>query len=145
MYNPKSRLILKTICEAFAQKFNAPLRISSLIRSMDYQISLNKTNGNSFRAGKGSFPPHTSGCAFDLPRRTLSGSAQNFMMEQLAHLEQTKNGDAIIEGNVNACFHSFIYPDGRPPGEGAAVSKPPSSTPSPNKPPSPKPSVGKNK
>ena len=145
MYNPNSRLILKTICEAFAQKFNAPLRISSLIRSMDYQISLNKTNGNSFRAGKGSFPPHTSGCAFDLPRRTLSGSAQNFMMEQLAHLEQTKNGDAIIEGNVNACFHSFIYPDGRPPGEGAAVSKPPSSTPSPNKPPSPKPSVGKNK
>jgi pSer/pThr/pTyr-binding forkhead associated (FHA) protein len=135
MYNPGSRPILKKICEAFYQKFNVPLRITSLLRSMDYQISLNKTNSNSFRAGKGSLPPHTSGCAFDLSRKNLHGSEQNFIMEQFALLEQTSAGDSIIEGGANSCFHTFIFPDGRPPG--SAPSKPPP-TASPNAKPSPK-------
>ena len=93
--------------------FKVPLRVTSLLRSMDYQISLNKTNANSFKvSGKGSLPPHTSGCAFDISRKNLTRDEQNWMMKKLAELEGNRKLDSLREGNANACFHSFIYPDG---------------------------------
>jgi hypothetical protein len=116
MYNANSRKLLEEICAAYYQRFKVPLRITSLTRSMDYQISLNKTNGNSYRVrDRNALPPHTSGCAFDVGRNHLSGEAQNFLMEILSGHERGGKLDTLIEGNVNACFHTFIYPDGTPP------------------------------
>lgn len=117
MFHPKALPILKKLSQAYHAKFNRPLRITSLQRSMEYQISLNKINPNSFVVrGPGSLPPHTSGCAFDLSRKFQSGEEQNFMMEMLVNMEKNDRSlDALIEGNVNACFHVFIYDDGQPP------------------------------
>jgi hypothetical protein len=113
MYNAKSRRLLEELCMAYYQRFKVPLRITSLTRSMDYQISLNATNGNSYRVrGKGALPPHTSGCAFDMSRKNLSTGEQNFIMAKLAELEIGGKLDSLMEGNANACFHTFIYPDG---------------------------------
>ena len=115
MYNKQARKTLEEIANAYYQKFKVPLRISSLLRSMDYQISLNKTNANSFVVrGKGSLPPHTSGCAVDIPRRNLTAEEQNFMMKLFAEMERANKIDALREGNDNACFHFFIFPDGVP-------------------------------
>lgn len=83
---------------------------------MDYQISLNKTNANSFIVrGEGSLPPHTSGCAFDLARKHMDVEEQNFVMAKLAEMERAGKLDALIEYGVNACFHVFIYHDGNAP------------------------------
>jgi hypothetical protein len=84
---------------------------------MEYQISLNKFNPNSFKVrGPGSLPPHTSGCAFDLSRKFMSAEEQNFMSNMLADMEKDERIlDGLREGNVNACFHVFIYDDGQPP------------------------------
>lgn len=113
MYNKNSRKELETLTNAFYQRFKVPLRITSLTRSMDYQIELNKGNANSFKvSGKGSLPPHTSGCAFDVSRKNLTKDEQNFLMQTLAELERGKKLDSLREGAANACFHSFIYPDG---------------------------------
>ena len=113
MYNANSRKIFEEICNAYYQKFKVPLRVTSMTRSMDYQISLNKTNANSFKvSGKGSLPPHTSGCAFDMSRKNLSAEEQNFMMTLLASMERVGKLDSLREGAANACFHTFIYPDG---------------------------------
>lgn len=117
MYNANSRPVFEEICRDYFQKFRKPLRITSLTRSMDYQISLNKTNANSFRvSGKGSLPPHTSGCAFDMSRKNLSNGEQNFLMAKLSELERTQRLDSLLEGSANACFHTFIFPDGKPAG-----------------------------
>ncbi len=131
MYNAKSRELFEELCNAYYQRFKVPLRITSLTRSMDYQISLNQINGNSFRVkSKGSLPPHTSGCAFDMSRKNLSTGEQNFIMAKLAELEIGGKLDSLMEGNANACFHTFIYPDGVGPGHSApsqpkpAVSQP---------------------
>lgn len=116
MFNPRALPILKELGDAYFKQFNRPLRVTSLTRSMDYQISLNKTNPNSFKVkGAGSLPPHTSGCAFDLGRKHMSAAEQNFVMKKLAEMENRGVLDALIEFNVNACFHTFIYPDGKPP------------------------------
>lgn len=116
MFHPRAKPVLERLAKAYREKFNRPLRVTSLSRSMDYQISLNKTNPNSFKVrGAGSLPPHTSGCAFDLARKHMTADEQNFMMEQLAKMEREGILDALREGNVNACFHVFIYDDGIPP------------------------------
>lgn len=113
MFNKRARPVLQELAAAYHQRFGRPLRVTSLTRSMDYQISLNKTNANSFIVrGEGSLPPHTSGCAFDLARKHMPVDEQNFVMEKLAEMERARRLDALIEYGVNACFHVFIYHDG---------------------------------
>jgi hypothetical protein len=116
MFNQQAKPILKELADAYHQRFNRPLRVTSLTRSMDYQILLNANNPNSFRVrGSDSLPPHTSGCAFDLARKHMTADEQNFVMAKLAEMERANKLDALIEYGVNACFHIFIYDDGRAP------------------------------
>lgn len=117
MFHPKAKPILEKLAKAYHAKFNRPLRLTSLSRSMEYQIGLNKFNPNSFKVrGAGSLPPHTSGCAFDLSRKFMSAEEQNFISNMLADMEKNERSlDGLREGNVNACFHVFIYDDGQPP------------------------------
>lgn len=116
MFNPKAKPILKELADSYFQKFGRPLRVTSLTRSMDYQILLNSSNANSFKVrGEGSLPPHTSGCAFDLARKHMPAEEQNFVMAKLAEMERAGKLDALIEYGANACFHVFIYFDSVPP------------------------------
>jgi pSer/pThr/pTyr-binding forkhead associated (FHA) protein len=116
MFNPRAKPILQELADAYFGKFGRPLRVTSLTRSMDYQILLNRGNPNSFKVrGEGSLPPHTSGCAFDLARKHMTAEEQNFVMKKLAEMEDANKLDALIEYGVNACFHIFIYDDGIPP------------------------------
>ncbi len=113
MFQPRAKPILQKLSLAYYQRFQRPLRVTSLTRSMDYQILLNKGNANSFKVrGEGSLPPHTSGCAFDLARKHMPAEEQNFVMKELAKMERAGELDALIEYGVNACFHVFIYDDG---------------------------------
>jgi hypothetical protein len=116
MFQPRAKPILQRLAKAYSDRFRRPLRVTSLTRSMDYQILLNRGNANSFKvSGAGSLPPHTSGCAFDLARKHMSVEEQNFMMQMLAEMERAGELDALIEYGVNACFHIFIYHDGKAP------------------------------
>ena len=116
MFNRRAKPILEEVAAAYFAKFGRPLRVTSLTRSMDYQIGLNSSNPNSFKVrGEGSLPPHTSGCAFDLARKHMTAEEQNFVMQKLAQMEDANKLDALIEYGVNACFHIFIYDDGIPP------------------------------
>ena len=116
MFQRPAKPILKELADAYFAKYNRPLVVTSLTRSMDYQILLNATNANSFKVrGEGSLPPHTSGCAFDLSRKQMPAEEQNFVMQKLAEMERAGKLDALIEYGTNACFHVFIYWDGVPP------------------------------
>jgi pSer/pThr/pTyr-binding forkhead associated (FHA) protein len=113
MFNQRAKPILQEVADAYYKKYDRPLRVTSLTRSMDYQIGLNATNANSFKVrGEGSLPPHTSGCAFDLARKHMTAEEQNFVMNKLAQMEDAGKLDALIEYGTNACFHIFIYFDG---------------------------------
>ncbi len=116
MFQPRAKPILQELADAYFQRFGRPLRVTSLTRSMDYQILLNQNNANSFKVrGEGSLPPHTSGCAFDLARKHMPVDEQNFVMAKLAEMERAGKLDALIEYGTNACFHVFVYHDGVPP------------------------------
>ena len=116
MFHRNARPILQEIADAYFQRFRRPLRVTSLTRSMDYQILLTQGNANAYKVrGAGALPPHTSGCAFDLARKHMPPEEQNFLMQKLAEMERADKLDALIEYGVNACFHIFIYHDGKPP------------------------------
>ncbi len=116
MFSPKAKPILRELADSYFKAFGRPLRVTSLTRSMDYQILLNSNNANSFKVrDENSLPPHTSGCAFDLARKHMPAEEQNFVMNKLAEMENAGKLDALIEYGVNACFHVFIYDDGNAP------------------------------
>ncbi len=109
MFHPSAKPVLEKLARDYRMKFGFPLRVTSLSRSMEYQISLNAGNPNSYVVrGASSLPPHTSGCTFDLSRKFMTAEEQNYLMLQLAAMEDIKLVDALREGNVNACFHVFI-------------------------------------
>jgi len=116
MFNARAKPILLEVADYYYAKYNRPLRVTSLTRSMDYQIGLNATNANSFKVrDENALPPHTSGCAFDLARKHMTAEEQNYVMAKLAQMENENKLDALIEYGENACWHIFIYSDGLPP------------------------------
>ena len=116
MLSPSAKKVLEELAGAYHAKFQRPLIVLGLTRSMEYQIEINKINAGSFKVrGAESLPPHTSGYAFDLARKHMTADEQNFIMEKLEEMEQRGTVDALIEGDVNAVFHVFVYQNGRPP------------------------------
>lgn len=116
--NPETQKVLEEIAAGYQLKFNRPLKINSMTRSMDYQIELNKVDSNTYKVrGKESTPPHLSGCVFDIARLNLTAEEQNFMMELLNEMETNGRIDAlIIFGETpETGFHIFVYTDGKPP------------------------------
>ena len=116
MITPQTKIVLEEIAQAYLKEFNRPLRITAMTRSIEYQIKLNSTNANSFVVrGKGSLPPHVSGYAFDIGRRTLTADEQNFIIKKLVEMEGSGKIDALVEYGATAAFHIFVYWDGKPP------------------------------
>jgi pSer/pThr/pTyr-binding forkhead associated (FHA) protein len=135
MFNANSRKLFLDICAAYYERFKVPLRVTSLMRSMDYQRQLNRVNGNSYNVRPGTVPPHTTGNTFDVGRNHLPADAQNFLIKTLSDFEAQGRLDTLIEGNVNACFHTFIYPDGVGPSQTTVATKPkPAASPATQKP-----------
>ncbi|MEJ7698394.1 MAG: DUF5715 family protein [Pyrinomonadaceae bacterium] len=107
MFHPAAKAILEEIAESYRQKFNRPLLITSLTRSLEYQFGLTKVTNNAFR---GATPPHTTGCTFDLAYRHMTAEEQNFVMAKIANLESRGLVDALREVGSTPCFHIFVYP-----------------------------------
>ncbi len=123
MYNPNSRKLLEELCRAYFERFKVPLKITSLVRTLDYQILLGKTNKWAAKVSSANlYSPHTSGCAFDVGHASLSNEGQNFLMVKLDEWNDAQKGDAIIESRN--CFHAFIYYDGSPAGQKSSQQQP---------------------
>src|SRR5213075_131870 len=88
-------------------KFGRPLPISSLVRPEQYQHSLRRVNRNAVMIDT---PPHSSGLAFDIDYRYMSGAEQLFVMNELAELKRAGRIEAIRERNAN--FHVFAFING---------------------------------
>ena len=116
MVTPPTKKVLEEIAQAYHKEFKMPLRLTSLVRSMEYQFNLSQSSANSFVVrGNDSFPPHVSGCAVDIGRRTMTAAEQNFVMKKLAEMKTGGKIDALVEYGDSLVFHFFVYWDGKPP------------------------------
>jgi len=109
---PEALKILEEVAKDYHDKFARPLPVSSLVRPEQYQHALNRVNRNAVLIDT---PPHTTGLAFDIDYRYMSGEEQNFIMTKLARMKNEGRIEAIRERNAN--LHVFVFIDGRRPGD----------------------------
>src|SRR6185503_12247441 len=115
---PEAFKILEEVASAYHRQFDRPLPVSSLIRPEQYQHALRRVNRNAVLIDS---PPHSTGLAFDIDYRYMSGPEQTFVMTELARLKKEGRIEVIRESNAN--YHVFAFINGiRPPDDLIAAS-----------------------
>jgi hypothetical protein len=109
---PQALRILEEVAKDYHDKFARPLPVSSLVRPEQYQHALRKVNRNAVLIAT---PPHSTGLAFDIDYRYMSGAEQNFIMTELARMKNEGRIEAIRERNAN--YHVFVFIDGKRPSD----------------------------
>jgi Family of unknown function (DUF5715) len=109
---PPAFKVLEEIARAYHDKFDRPLPVSSLIRPEQYQRALRRVNRYAVIIDT---PPHSTGLAFDIDYRYMSGAEQNFVMSELARLKRAGRIEVLRERGAN--YHVFAFIDGVRPGD----------------------------
>jgi hypothetical protein len=109
---PEALRVLEEVAVSYRQKFDRPLPISSLVRPDEYQYELSKVNPNAIRMA---IPPHSTGLAFDIYNRYMTSEEQQYVMDELARLEDEGRIEVLRENRDH--FHVFAFIDGTRPGE----------------------------
>jgi hypothetical protein len=110
---PPARTQLEEIAKAYREKFNRPLPVTSLVRTIEYQRHLGEAgNPNAIRID---VPPHTTGLAFDIYTYYMTAAEQQFLMDEIARLERDGRVEALREQRFH--IHVFAFADMKPPGE----------------------------
>lgn len=115
---PAALKILEEVAEAYHRQFDRPLPVSSLVRPEQYQHALSRVNRNAVRID---IPPHSTGLAFDIDYRYMTGPEQTFVMAELARLKNAGRIEAIRERNAN--YHVFAFVNGTRPNDELVSSK----------------------
>jgi hypothetical protein len=111
---PPTREVMLTLAKSYHEKFGRLLPVVSLIRTERYQRHLGQVNAN---ATDILVAPHTTGQAFDITYRYMANDEQNFLMQEIAKLEESGRVEALRENR--SCFHVFVFPSGARPSEAA--------------------------
>jgi len=109
---PPALKILEEIARAYHDKFDRPLPVSSLIRPEQYQHVLRRYNRYAVLIDT---PPHSTGLAFDIDYRFMSGAEQNFLMSLLARMKDDGRIEVLRERGAN--YHVFAFIDGARPSD----------------------------
>lgn len=109
---PEAKQVIEGLAASYKAKFDRHLPLTSLIRTTKYQEHLSKTNPNAARIA---VPPHTTGLAFDVFYFYMTAEEQNFLMAEIAKLEEAGRVEALRENRDH--IHIFAFADGRPPAE----------------------------
>jgi hypothetical protein len=109
---PAALKVLEEVAAAYHRQFERPLPVSSLVRPEQYQRALSRVNRNAVKIDT---PPHSTGLAFDIDYRYMSGAEQTFVMTELARLKNAGRIEAIRERNAN--YHVFAFLNGTRPSD----------------------------
>ncbi|MCU1265946.1 MAG: hypothetical protein JWM21_2264 [Acidobacteria bacterium] len=104
---PQALKVLEEIAKAYHDRFDRPLPVSSLIRPEQYQRVLRRVNRYAVLIDT---PPHSTGLAFDIDYRYMSGAEQNFLMTELARMKDDGRIEVLRERGAN--YHVFAFVDG---------------------------------
>ncbi|MFL6230313.1 MAG: DUF5715 family protein [Pyrinomonadaceae bacterium] len=109
---PAALAMLKEIAHSYREKFGRHLPVTSLVRTDEYQRQLNAVNPNATLIETA---PHTTGLAFDVYYHFMTRAEQEFVMNDLARLEDAGRLEALRE--LRDHFHVFAFAEGHPPDE----------------------------
>lgn len=109
---PEGLKVLEEIAKSYHDKFDRPLPVSSLVRPEQYQHVLRRFNRYAVLIDT---PPHSTGLAFDIDYRYMSGAEQNFLMTELARMKDEGRIEVLRERGAN--YHVFAFIDGQRPSD----------------------------
>jgi hypothetical protein len=109
---PPALAMLKEIAHTYNEQFKRHLPVTSLVRTDEYQRQLNSVNPNATLIETA---PHTTGLAFDIYYHFMTKAEQEFVMNDLAKLEDAGRVEALRE--LRDHFHVFAFAEGHPPDE----------------------------
>jgi len=96
------------ISRSFYARFHEPLQVNSAVRTVAYQVRLQRTNGNAAGVDGDVASPHLTGQALDLGKRGMSVAQIAWMRTYLLPLMQSGKID-VEEEFQQACFHISVY------------------------------------
>jgi hypothetical protein len=96
------------IAHAYYARFHEPLQVNSAVRTIAYQVRLQRVNGNAAGIDGEAASPHLTGEAIDFGKRGMSMEQIAWMRTYLLPLMQSGKLD-VEEEFQQACFHISVY------------------------------------
>ena len=105
---PWNAQFLSTLAQDFYAHFHTPLQVNSAVRTVQFQLRLQHTNGNAAPAEGDTASPHLTGQAVDIAKRGLSLAQIAWLRGYLLPLIQGGRVD-VEEEFQQSCFHISVY------------------------------------
>jgi hypothetical protein len=109
---PEARDVLLKVAHDYHERFGRRLAVTSLVRTQRYQRRMVRNSPNATGV---ELAPHTTGMAFDISYKFMAPDEQNFVMEDVARLEDEGRIESLRERNNS--LHIYTYADGHRPDE----------------------------
>jgi hypothetical protein len=109
---PEARDMLLKVAHDYHERFARRLPVTSLVRTQRYQRRMVRNSPNATGVD---MAPHTTGMAFDISYKFMAPDEQNFVMEEVARLEDEGRVEGLRERNNS--IHVYTYADGHRPSE----------------------------
>ena len=96
------------VARAYYARFGQPLELNSAVRTISYQLRLQRVNGNAADIAGETASPHLTGQAIDFGKRGMTMAQIAWMRMYLTPLMQAGTID-VEEEFQQACFHISVY------------------------------------
>jgi hypothetical protein len=96
------------VARAYYARFGQPLELNSAVRTISYQLRLQRVNGNAADIAGETASPHLTGQAIDFGKRGMTMAEIAWMRMYLTPLMQAGTID-VEEEFQQACFHISVY------------------------------------
>lgn len=105
---PWTERFVQDIAHAYYAHFRQPLRLSSAVRTVAYQLRLQRVNGNAAAVDGDGASPHLTGQAIDFGKHGMSVAEIAWMRAYLGPVMDSGKID-VEEEFQQACFHISVY------------------------------------
>jgi hypothetical protein len=96
------------LARAYYARFGQPLELNSAVRTISYQLRLQRVNGNAAAIEGETASPHLTGQAIDFGKKGMTMAEIAWMRMYLTPLMQAGTID-VEEEFQQACFHISVY------------------------------------
>jgi Family of unknown function (DUF5715) len=125
---PWTANFLSDLSRVHYQRFQRALQVNSAVRTVAYQRTLGRVNGNAAAADGDIASPHLTGATIDIAKKGLSMQEIGWMRAFLLPLETAGKLD-VEEEFHQACFHITVYKSYLPAIDQQVAAKPSTNSP----------------
>jgi len=104
---PWTRDFLEDLSQAFYAQFHHPIEVTSLVRTVDQQARLQRSNGNAAPIDGDTASSHLAGLTVDIGKRPMSGRERAWVSQYVFRLQQLGLVEAAEERR-QACYHIMV-------------------------------------